>query len=135
VYDGDPCYPRKGHAHPHPISGSCLLLPNGWMDQDATWYGGERRPRRRCVRWGRSCPLKEAQSQAFGSCLLCPNGSMDEDATWYTRRPRSRPHCIRRGPKSARKGHSSPPLFSAHVYCGNGRPSQLLLSSCYIFLL
>ena len=24
------------------------------------------------------------------------------------------------------------PLFSAHVYCGHGRPSQLLLSSCYI---
>ena len=22
------------------------------------------------------------------------------------------------------------PLFSAHVYCGRGRPSQLLLSSC-----
>jgi len=24
------------------------------------------------------------------------------------------------------------PLFSVHVYYGNGRPSQLLLSSCYI---
>ena len=23
------------------------------------------------------------------------------------------------------------PLFSAHVYCGHGLPSQLLLSSCY----
>jgi len=23
------------------------------------------------------------------------------------------------------------PLFSAHVYCGHGRPSQLLLSSCW----
>ena len=23
-----------------------------------------------------------------------------------------------------------PPLFSTHVYCGHGRPSQLLLSSC-----
>jgi len=29
------------------------------------------------------------------------------------------------------KGHNSPPLFSAYVYCGHGRPSQLLLSSCY----
>jgi len=28
------------------------------------------------------------------------------------------------------KGHSSPP-FLAHVYCGHGRPSQLLLSSCF----
>jgi len=24
-----------------------------------------------------------------------------------------------------------PPLFLAHVYCGHGRQSQLLLSSCY----
>jgi len=27
------------------------------------------------------------------------------------------------------KGHTAP-LFSTHVYCGHGRPSQLLLSSC-----
>jgi len=27
------------------------------------------------------------------------------------------------------KGHSSP-LFSSDVYCGHGRPSQVLLSSC-----
>ena len=24
------------------------------------------------------------------------------------------------------------PLFSTHVYCGHGRPSQLLLSSCLV---
>jgi len=38
-------------------------------------------------------------------------------------------HCIRLGPSSARKGTAAP-IFSAHVYCGHGRPSQLLLSSC-----
>jgi len=32
-------------------------------------------------------------------------------------------------PPRERGGHSSP-VFSAHVYCGHGRPSQLLLSSC-----
>jgi len=26
-------------AQPPPILGPCLLWPNGWMDQDATWYG------------------------------------------------------------------------------------------------
>ena len=26
-------------------------------------------------------------------------------------------------------------LFSAHAYCGHGRPSQLLLSSCFILVL
>ena len=32
-------------------------------------------------------------------------------------------------PVPPRKGHNSP-LFSAHVYCGHGRPSQILLSCC-----
>ena len=43
-------------------------------------------------------------------------------------------HTILDGVPAPAKGaqHCSP-LFSAHVYCGHGRPSQLLLSSCYIF--
>jgi len=130
VPDGDPAPLRslqKG-AEP-PIFGPRLLWSNGWMDQDATWYGGKPRFRRRCVRWGRSCPLKEAQPPVFGSCLLRSNSWMDEDATWYGSRPQPRPHCIRWRPSSTRKGQSSP-LFSAHVYCDHGRPSQLLLSSC-----
>jgi len=30
----------------------CIVAPNGWMDQVATWHGGRPRPRPRCVRWG-----------------------------------------------------------------------------------
>jgi len=30
--------PLKGHSPP--ILGPCLYWPKGWMDQDATWYGG-----------------------------------------------------------------------------------------------
>ena len=68
----------------------------------------------------------------FGPCVLWPNGWMDEDADWYGSRPRPRPYCTRRGPtpSSHKSGTDSTPLFSAHVYCGHGRPSQLLLSSC-----
>ena len=130
VFDRDPATPRK-RAHPHPIFGPCLLWPNGGMDQGATWYGDKPQCRRRCVRWGRSSPLKGAKNSpaVFGSCLLWPNSWMDEDTTWYGSRPRPRPHCVRLGPSYPRKGHSSP-LFSAHVYCRHGRPSQLLLSSC-----
>ena len=73
--------PEIGHIQPHPSFDPCLLWPKGWMDQDATWFGGKRRPRRRCVRWGRSSPLKGAHSPVFGSCLLWPNGWMDDDAT------------------------------------------------------
>jgi len=54
VLDGDPATARKKAYPPPAIFGQCLLWPNGWMDQDATWYGGKRRPRRRCARWGRS---------------------------------------------------------------------------------
>jgi len=114
VFDGDRAIPRKGaHSpHPHPIFGSCLLRPNCCMDQDATWYGGKRRPRWRCVRWGHSSPVKGAQPPVFGSCLLCvPNGWMDEDASWYGSAPRSSPHCIRRGPSSPRKGQCRPASF------------------------
>jgi len=44
VFDGDPAPPRKKGRSPHPIFGPCLLWPNGWMDQDPTWYRGK--PRR-----------------------------------------------------------------------------------------
>ena len=47
--------------------------------------------------------------------VYCGQTVMDEDATWYGSRPQP--------------GHSSPPLFSAHVCCGHGRPPQLLLST------
>jgi len=47
VLNGDPALPLKKGAQP-PIFGPCLLWPNGWMDQDATWYGGRPRPRRHC---------------------------------------------------------------------------------------
>ena len=40
--------PLKG-AQP-PVFGPCLLWPNGWMDEDATWYGSRPRPMPHCVR-------------------------------------------------------------------------------------
>jgi len=84
VFDVDPATPRKRAHPPHLIFVPCLLWPNGWIDEDAAFYGS---------------------------------------------RPRPRPHCIRRGP-SSRERVPAVPLFSAHVYGGHGRPSQLLLSSC-----
>ena len=36
VLDGDPApFPKRDRA---PIFGPCLLWPNGWMDEHATWY-------------------------------------------------------------------------------------------------
>ena len=49
VLDGEPTPPKM--AQP-PIFGPYLLWPNGWVDQDATWYhGGRPWPRGLCVRW------------------------------------------------------------------------------------
>jgi len=39
-------------------------------------------------------------------------------------------HIVLDGVPAPEKGAQQPPLFSAYVYCGHGRPSQLLLSSC-----
>jgi len=38
VFDGDPAPRRKQDIAPTQFS-SRLLWPNGWMDEDATWYG------------------------------------------------------------------------------------------------
>ena len=51
VLDGDPVpFPQKGAEPLSPIFGPLLLWPNGWMDQNATWYGGRFRPWPHCVR-------------------------------------------------------------------------------------
>jgi len=65
----------------------------------------------------------------FGPCLLWPNGWVDEDATQYGSRLRPG-HFVLDGFPAIRERGTAAPLSSAHVCCGHGRPSQLLLSSC-----
>jgi len=60
VLDGDPVSLRKKGAEP-PIFGPYLLWPNGWMHEDATWYGGRPQTRRLYVRWGPSPYPKGAE--------------------------------------------------------------------------
>jgi len=93
VLDGDPGpSPQRGWS-PSPMFGPFLLWPNGWMHQDATWYGGRPQPRGLCVRWGPSPLPKKAEhgggapSPIFGPFLLWPNGWMDQDGTWHGDRP------------------------------------------------
>jgi len=49
VLDGDP-YPSQKEGTFPLLFGPCIVA-NGWMDQDATWYGGRPRPRPHCVGW------------------------------------------------------------------------------------
>ena len=46
VLDGVAAPPKRGTA---PVIGSCLLWPNGWMDEDTTWYGSRPPPRPHCI--------------------------------------------------------------------------------------
>ena len=115
VLDGDPASSPKGERSP-PIFGRCIL-------------GGRPRPRRRCVRWGRSSPLKGAHLQ-FSVRVYCGQTTGWLKSPLFTEVDLGPGHILLDGdPAPPRKGHSSP-LFSAHVYCGHGRQSQLLLSSC-----
>ena len=71
VLDGDPSSPRKGAQQPVLFS-ACLLWPNGWMDQDTTWYGGMSRPKQHCVRWGPSSPTQRGTAPSLFSKPLWP---------------------------------------------------------------
>jgi len=125
--------PNRGQSPLAPIFGPSLLWQNVWMHQDATWYGGRPQPRRFCVRCvPMQLPQKKGHTHPHNFWpMSMPNGLMDDDAAWYGSRPRPRPHCTGRGPSSRERGTAAP-LFSAHVCCGHGRPSELLLSSCNI---
>ena len=132
VLDGDPVHFPQKRAEPPPLFSAhfycgqtavCIKMPLG-MELGLTPgdFALDRDPG--------PTPLKRHSPQ-LSVRLLWPKGWMDENATWYGSRRRPRPHCVTQGPSSPAKGtQQSPPLTSAYVYCGHGRPSQLLLSSC-----
>jgi len=99
-------FSKRGHSPP--IFSPCLLWPNGWMDQGATWYDGLPRPDN-IVLDVDPAPPPRAQPLNFGPCLLCPNGWMDQDATWYEGRPWPRPHCVTWEPSSPLPEVAQPP--------------------------
>jgi len=72
VFDVDPAPPRK-RAHQTPLNfGPCLLWPNGWMDEDAAWYGSRPRPRPHCTRRSRSSLERGTAAPLFSARLLWP---------------------------------------------------------------
>jgi len=70
VLHGDPALLPKKESEP-PFFGPCLLRPNAWMHQDATWCGGRPQPRRLCVRWGRIPSQKGGGAPQFTAHLYC----------------------------------------------------------------
>ena len=58
-----------------PVCDVGVLWPNGWMDQDATWYSDRPQPRRHCVRLGPSpppCKKGAQQPPLFGPSAFVP---------------------------------------------------------------
>jgi len=121
VFDGDPASPpKRGRSQ---IFGSCLLWPNGWIHQDATWYGGRPQPRGLGVRWGPSPPSQKGGgargrcAPIFGPRLLWPYGCM-QLGTEVGLGLRERDIVFDVDPASPENGHTHPTQFLAHVNCG-----------------
>jgi len=122
---------KRGHSPP--IFDPYLLWQNGWMDQDATWYGGRPRPKPHCARWGPSFPLLQKRGPQFSTNVCC--GQMDGwiKMPFGTKVGLGPGHIVLHGypaPPPHKKGIATPPIFRPCLLWPNGRPSQLLLSTC-----
>ena len=92
VFDGDPAPPRKkrhslppnfwprwGRSSPPlkgaqpPVFGPCILWPNGWVDEYATWYGSRARSTPQVLDGDPAPPQKgHSAPPPFSPCLLWP---------------------------------------------------------------
>jgi len=114
---------------------------NVYCDQTAGWikmplgnsrYGGRPWPRRRCVRWGFSPPERGTAPQ-FSAHIYCGQAAGRMKTPLGTEVNLGPGHSVFDGDPAAapaKGAQHADPLFSAYVYCGHGRPSQLLRSSC-----
>ena len=110
-----------------------VLWPNGWMDQDATRYGSRPRTRRHCARWESSSPNKGHSTHHFSAhvycgqtagCIKMPLGTEVDLGPGHTVLDGDLAHPLL-------KGTVQPSLFGPCLLWPNGRPSQLLLSTCH----
>jgi len=135
VLDGDPATPPlKGHS---PQFSAYVCFGHVYCGQTAGWIkmllGTEVNVSSGNVVLdgvAASSPPKRgtAPHPVFGSCLLWPNSWMKMPLG--TEVDLGPGHIVSDGDPALRERGRAAPLFSAHVYCGHGHPSQLLLSSC-----
>jgi len=109
------------------------------MHHDATWYGGRPHVVLRDIVFDVD-PLPPEKGHPYHTQLLA-HVYCGQMAGWMktplgTEVDLGQGHIVLEGvPAPAKGAQQPPPLFSAHVYCGHGRPSQLLLSSYTLFRL
>jgi len=117
-----PFLPKKRVERPPPIFGPFLLWQIGWMDQDGTWHGGRREPRRLCVRWGHTHSAKRGRSP-LPNFLPISIAANRETAAWIkmplgTEVSLGPNDIVLDGdpvPSSSKRGQSLRSQFSAHV--------------------
>ena len=116
VLDGDPAPPKRGTAAlPH---FSAVLWPNGWVDQDPTWYEGRPRPGN-IVFDADPAPPPRGRARNFRPMSVVAK-----------RLDGSRCHLVRRSASAQAtlcymgiqilpiRGTAPPPIFGPYVYCG-----------------
>ena len=110
----------KGAEPPPPIFSSFSLWPNGWMHQDATWYGGRPQLRRICVRWGSRSPLpKKGAKPQFSAHFYCSQNARCIKMPLGMEVGLSPGDFVLDGDSapSPKRGRNPAPQFSAHFYC------------------
>jgi len=103
------------------------------MDQDATWYGGLTRPRPHCGRWGPNSPPQEkgGHNLPFSVHVCC--GQM---AGWIkmplvTKVGLGPGYIVLHGDPASLRKWLGASVFGPCLLWPIGRPSQLLLSTCW----
>ena len=112
-----------------------VLWPNGWMDQDETWRGGRPRPRPHYVRWRPSFPPQKTKDTApqFSAHVCCGQTAGRIKTPLGTTVGLGPGHIVLDGDPSPPKRGTAPstPIFGPCLLWPNGRPSWLLLNTCY----
>jgi len=140
------------------IEGETRPPKPGWkvipQSKDATWYGGRPRPWRYCARWGPSSPPPKENNPQFSAHVCCGQTRLpvfkkgahsqflahvycSQTAGWI-KMPLSTTvslgpgHIVLHGTQVLPLKGTQPPIFGPCLLWPNGRPSQLLLSTCQL---
>jgi len=137
VLDGDSAPLKRGTAPSPQFSAHvCWDQTAGWMKMPLGTEVGLVQ-RQYCVRSGPS-PLPKTgaqQTHHFSARVYCGQSAGWTKMPFGTEIGLSPGHIVLDGdPAPPRKGTQQPPLFAPCLLWPNGRPSQLLLSSCFIFI-
>jgi len=104
------------------------------MDQNVTGYGGRPRPSPQCVTWGLSPRIKGSQPPSVRLMPVVDKRLDESRSHFYKNVSLVLGHIVLHGnpvPPPQKVHSAQPPIFGRCLLWPNGRPSQLLLGTCY----